>query len=44
MDRPLIGIVSRFAPQKGFDLVADIAGQLLDLDVCLAVGQRGTGV
>ncbi len=37
LDRPLIGIVSRFAPQKGFGLVAEIAGQLLDLDVCLAV-------
>lgn len=37
MDRPLIGIVSRFAGQKGFDLVADIARALMDLDVCLAV-------
>src|ERR1035441_7007712 len=25
LDRPVIGIVSRFAPQKGFDLIAAIA-------------------
>jgi starch synthase len=30
MDRPLIGIVSRFAEQKGFDLIEQIAGVLAD--------------
>src|SRR6185369_12834507 len=37
MDRPLIGIVSRFASQKGFDLIADIAGQLMQENVALVV-------
>jgi starch synthase len=36
-DRPLIGIVSRFADQKGFDLIADIASQLADENLALAV-------
>lgn len=36
-DRPLIGIVSRFATQKGFDLIADIAPQLMSEDVSLIV-------
>jgi starch synthase len=36
---PVIGIVSRFATQKGFDLVAQIAGQLSDREVTVvAVG------
>ena len=38
---PVIGIVSRFALQKGFDLVEQIAGRLSDLDV--AVVALGTG-
>ncbi len=38
---PVIGIVSRFASQKGFDMVAQIAGQLLERDV--AVVALGTG-
>ncbi len=37
LDRPLIGIVSRFADQKGFDLVAEIAGYLAEQDVALAI-------
>jgi starch synthase len=37
LDRPLIGIVSRFASQKGFDLVADAATDLLAEDVSLVV-------
>jgi starch synthase len=37
MRRPLIGIVSRFASQKGFDLVAAIASSLMAEDVALAV-------
>jgi starch synthase len=37
LERPLIGVVSRFAAQKGFDLIAEIAPGLMDLDVSLAV-------
>jgi len=36
LDRPLIGIVSRFAHQKGFDLFGEIAGQFAGEDVALA--------
>ena len=39
--RPLIGIVSRFAGQKGFDLIAAIADNLMQEDVSLAI--LGTG-
>ena len=35
--RPLIGIVSRFAGQKGFDLVAAVASELAELDLAMAV-------
>jgi len=38
---PVIGIVSRFAAQKGFDLVEQIAGRLAEQDV--AVVALGTG-
>jgi starch synthase len=38
---PVIGIVSRFAVQKGFDLVAQIAGKLTERDV--AVVALGSG-
>ncbi len=41
MKRPLIGIVSRFAGQKGFDLIESVANELLSEDLCLAV--LGTG-
>jgi starch synthase len=41
MERPLIGIISRFAGQKGFDLIAEIAPLLLEHDVALAA--LGTG-
>ena len=37
LDRPLIGIVSRFAAQKGFDLVAEIANPLVEQDVAVVV-------
>ena len=35
--RPIVGIVSRFADQKGFDLIAQIARELLHEDLLLAV-------
>ena len=35
--RPLIGIVSRFADQKGFDLIAERAGELLREELSLVV-------
>ena len=38
---PVIGIVSRFVAQKGFDLVAKIAGKLMERDV--AVVALGSG-
>jgi starch synthase len=41
MERPLIGIVSRFAGQKGFDLIEQIAPDLLTEDIAIAA--LGTG-
>src|SRR5438874_761045 len=41
LERPLIGIVSRFAYQKGFDLVEEIAPWLAEQDVALVA--LGTG-
>jgi starch synthase len=41
MDRPLIGIVSRFTRQKGTDLIVDIAGQIAAEDIYLVA--LGTG-
>ncbi len=41
MARPLIGIVSRFADQKGFDLIAEIADEMMKENVALVV--LGTG-
>jgi starch synthase len=40
-DRPLIGIVSRLVSQKGFDLIAAIADQLVEMDLSMTV--LGTG-
>lgn len=37
LDRPLIGIVSRFADQKGFGLIAEAAYQIADLDLTMVV-------
>ena len=37
VDRPLIGIVSRFVHQKGLDLVGEIAAPLAEENVALAV-------
>jgi starch synthase len=39
--RPVIGIVSRFADQKGFDLIADQAHELMREDLALAVVGSG---
>jgi starch synthase len=41
MERPLIGIVSRFADQKGFDLIAEEATDLMKEN--LAIVALGTG-
>ena len=41
VDRPLIGIVSRFATQKGFDILSDVAWQLFQGDVYMAVLGNG---
>jgi starch synthase len=35
MGRPLIGIVSRFVDQKGFDLISEVAGELMKEDIAL---------
>ena len=43
LDRPVIGIVSRFTAQKGFDLIAGIAAQLAAEDLYLvALGAGDT--
>lgn len=41
LERPVIGIVSRFADQKGFDLIAEKAHELMQEDLVLVV--VGTG-
>ena len=41
MHRPVLGIVSRLARQKGFDLLAEIAWEMMHDDVCLAVVGSG---
>ncbi len=41
LERPLPGIVSRFADQKGFDLIAQIAGELMKENLALVA--LGTG-
>ena len=41
LDRPVVGIVSRFADQKGFDLIAQVAGEMMKEDLSLVV--LGTG-
>ena len=35
LDRPLLGIISRFASQKGFDLIGEIAADIFEHDVYL---------
>ena len=41
LDRPLVGIVSRFADQKGFDLVSAMAHEFFTRDVQLVVLGNG---
>jgi len=41
LDKPLIGVISRLAPQKGFDLIAEIAEELFALDFTFVL--LGTG-
>jgi starch synthase len=41
MDRPLLGIVSRFTRQKGFDILAEVAASIVAEDVYLVA--LGTG-
>jgi starch synthase len=41
IDRPLMGIVSRFATQKGFDLIGEIAPAIFERDVCLVALGNG---
>ncbi|HUJ32496.1 MAG TPA: glycogen synthase GlgA [Candidatus Acidoferrum sp.] len=41
LDRPLIGIISRFADQKGFDLIAEIGAELMKENLALVA--LGTG-
>jgi starch synthase len=43
-DLPVIGIVSRFAAQKGFDLIAEIADELAQLPVVFTVLGSGDKV
>ncbi len=40
-DVPIIGIISRLADQKGFDLLAEIADEMLSLDIQMVI--LGTG-
>ncbi len=41
LDRPLLGIISRFDPQKGFDLIAQVAHDVAAMDLYVVV--LGTG-
>jgi starch synthase len=41
MDRPVVGIVSRFAGQKGFDLLEEDGAAIMEEDLCLVA--LGTG-
>jgi starch synthase len=41
MERPVVGIVSRFVDQKGFDLIADTAADLMKEDLALVALGNG---
>lgn len=40
-DTPVIGLISRLADQKGFDIIAEVANELLDMDIQFVI--LGTG-
>jgi starch synthase len=42
LERPLVGIISRFVDQKGFDLISEVAGDLMQEDLTLVA--LGTGL
>lgn len=42
LERPLIGIISRFVDQKGFDLIAEVCAELMQEDLTLVA--LGTGL
>jgi starch synthase len=44
MERPLLGVVSRLTPQKGTELIVEIAGELAADDLCLVILGSGDGV
>ena len=44
LDRPLIGCISRLSDQKGFDLILDIAGRILDRGVAFVLLGSGAEV
>jgi starch synthase len=44
LDRPLLGIISRFAAQKGFDIFTEVASRLLEEDLNLVVLGSGEAV
>jgi len=41
LDRPLLGVISRFTRQKGVDLLAEVAGQMVAEDVYLVAFGSG---
>ncbi len=41
IDRPLVGIISRFTSQKGFDLIAEAAPELFKEDIYLVAAGNG---
>jgi starch synthase len=41
LERPLLGIVSRFVDQKGFDLIADVAVELMKENIALVALGNG---
>lgn len=42
LERPLVGIISRFVDQKGFDLIAEVGAELMEDDLTLVA--LGTGL
>ena len=44
LDRPLLGIISRFASQKGFDLIGEVAAEIFRKDIGLVALGSGEAV